>query len=335
MRDFKFMVRKILKNFLFLLILGVLLGLVSHVFSRTALQDETLVHSRNKSIVKLQKEKKNTIDVMILGDSLSYTAFSPMQLWEEHGIASFIGGQAGQSIQETYYMLKRAFENQNPRLVILEADVLFRRQQGASGLTMSLAAMGYYHFPFFAYHDMWKNLFLDKKYPEEDFKGFEIREAVEPYQGSSHMIGTDRKEDMTQMVQNYLENILRLCREKEAQVLLISTPSPLNYNYKKYNTLKEYGEREDVSYVDLNMKEEELGIDWETDSLDKGDHLNLSGAEKVTEYMGNYLKDHYSLPDRRGNPSFKSWEEDFQKFDKKAKEKLEAIRKHDKMKGDV
>lgn len=59
---------------------------------------------------------------------------------------------------------------------------------------------------------------------------------------------------------------------------MISTPSPANYNYKRHNTLEEYARQKGLKYEDLNLKEEELGIDWERDSLDKGDHLNLSGA---------------------------------------------------------
>ena len=38
--------------------------------------------------------------------------------------------------------------------------------------------------------------------------------------------------------------------------------------------------------------------------LDKGDHLNLSGAHKITDYMTTYLQEHYMLPDHRGDEKF-------------------------------
>ena len=43
-------------------------------------------------------------------------------------------------------------------------------------------------------------------------------------------------------------------------------------------------------------------------TLDKGDHLNLSGAHKVTDYMTMYLQEHYMLPDHRGDEKFTSWD---------------------------
>ena len=59
---------------------------------------------------------------------------------------------------------------------------------------------------------------------------------------------------------------------------------------------------------DRNYDPQELGIDWKNDTLDKGDHLNLSGAHKVTDYMTMYLQEHYMLPDHRGDEKFTSWD---------------------------
>lgn len=183
---------------------------------------------------------------LILGDSLSYTSFSPMQMWNEYGISAFVGGQSGQNIQESYYMLKKAFKNQKPRLVILETNVLFRPQEGASGLTMTLAAAGSYYFPVFTYHDIWKSILTGKEYPEENYKGFQFREVTNPYRGGAYMKETAAKEKISRTVEEYLEKIRSLCRKNQAELVLVSTPSPLNYNYRKYNTLKEYAEQREI-----------------------------------------------------------------------------------------
>ena len=69
-----------------------------------------------------------------------------------------------------------------------------------------------------------------------------------------------------------------------------------------------YAGKYGIPYLDFNQKLKELGIDWKSDTLDKGDHLNLSGAHKVTDYMTAYLQEHYMLPDHRGDEKFTSWD---------------------------
>ena len=94
MQDFKNNLRKRGRVFLFFLILALLLGGVSWKAGQTAAGHEEWVHYRNKSALLIRKEQKATIDVLLLGDSLSYTAISPMQMWNKHGIAAFVGGQS-------------------------------------------------------------------------------------------------------------------------------------------------------------------------------------------------------------------------------------------------
>ena len=218
--------------------------------------------------------------------------------------------------------------------MILETNVLFRPQKGASGLTMTLAAAGSYYFPVFTYHDIWKSILTGKEYPEENYKGFQFREVTNPYRGGAYMKETAAKEKISRTVEEYLEKIRSLCRKNQAELVLVSTPSPLNYNYRKYNTLKAYAEQREIPYEDMNLKTQELGIDWEKDSLDGGDHLNLSGAWKVTRFTGKYLHENFSLPDRREDENYALWMEEGEKYGEKAKEKLEAMWKDDKITGE-
>ena len=65
---------------------------------------------RYNSYVGIQKEQKDSIDMLVLGDSESMTSISPMELWKSVGITSYICGQSGQRISESYYMLKHALD---------------------------------------------------------------------------------------------------------------------------------------------------------------------------------------------------------------------------------
>lgn len=315
MRDFK--KRKCFKSFLkkgakiglFWLILLVLVTGMSLYLTKAAQKDINMIRSRNKNITLLSREPENTIDILVLGDSLGYSSFSPMQWWEDYGYTAFVGCQSGQVIQESYTMLRTAFQTQKPKLVILETNVIFRDQTGLNGIKNFLAEVGNYYFPILRFHDLWKTALTGKIYPEENFKGFTMREKVQPYEGGTYMKENKNKQKISDMVSDYMDNIIELCKENDTQLVLVSTPSPVNYNYQKYNTLKDYAKDHGLAYVDMNRDTAAVGIDWSTDSLDKGDHLNLSGARKVTAYMGKYLKENYSLEDHRGKKGYGSWDE--------------------------
>lgn len=100
----------------FCAILLCLLMAASAVMSALARTNTDLVQNRNKSMVELENEPADTIDVLVIGDSESYTTVSPMEIWDKEGIPSYVGGQTGQKIQESYYMLKKHSKPRNPKL---------------------------------------------------------------------------------------------------------------------------------------------------------------------------------------------------------------------------
>lgn len=104
MQDFR---KKIVRPVAFCAILLCLLMAASAVMSALARTNTDLVQNRNKSMVELENEPADTIDVLVIGDSESYTTVSPMEIWDKEGIPSYVGGQTGQKIQESYYMLKK------------------------------------------------------------------------------------------------------------------------------------------------------------------------------------------------------------------------------------
>lgn len=331
MLDFKVITEKILKPLIFVTILIAILIIASNYLTELSKNNDSLIPSRNKNIIMLQKEPENTIDVIIIGDSETYNSFSPLKMWENYGITAFVGGQSGQTIQEAYSMLETAFENQSPKVVMLETNVMFRAQKGVQGMKNNLVEIGNSWFPVFRYHDVWKPMLLGNKYIDEVYKGFIIRNGIRPYEGGEYMIETEKKQQMTDMVSNYMERIIAMCEKHDAKLLLISAPSPINYNYKKHNTITEFAQKYNLNYLDLNLIINELGIDWNMDTFDKGDHLNLLGANKVSDYTGKYLKDLYNLEDNR-NLNDSTWGRELKKYDKIVSKKIQLMKLNNKEK---
>ena len=182
------------------------------------------------------------------------------------------------------------------------------------------------YIPVFRGHDVWKALFMNKEYTEESFKGFVLRSGVRPYSNGIYMKECDEKEDLPERSLEYMNHIIWICRDYGADLLLLGTPSPENYSYKRHNTLQAYADEHGLTFVDLNLQLEDIGIDWNKDSLDNGDHLNLSGAEKVTSYLGKYLAENYQLQVHRGDTAFQAWADESRIYEEKAYKILAVIR---------
>ena len=301
--------KKLKRVILFLLVFAVLLWACSAGIQIIVRNVSGSVSGRSRVFASVSAEKKNTIDVLVAGDSESYTSVSPMDLWDRAGIAAYDCGQPGQRIQETYYILKTAFRTQSPKLVLFETNTMFRDPGFLKNVQLSLTEPLAYHFPVIKYHNAWKALFDGPGGPKKSYKGFEIRDKVVSYEGDEeYMKETKDKAQIPEVVRVYMEKIKRLCEKNGADLLLVSAPSPKNYNYKKHNSLEEYARENNLPYVDLNMKFRDIGIDWKLDSYDRGDHLNISGARKVTAYIGQYLADNYDLPDRRNDDGWREWD---------------------------
>ena len=312
MRDSKGMLKIIGKIILFLGILAVILLVISKIIGQACLKDDSIVHDRNKSVYRIAKQPEQTLDMVVLGDSITYYAFSPMQMYIDYGIAGFVCGQPGQKIQESYIMLEHVFERQSPKLVILETDNLFMWNE--EGKLANLKDTGKEwlkdNFDLVRSHDTWKSLFAGKEYPEENYKGLIYIEYATPTENVPYMIETEETREVLPVAKEYTCKIKDLCDEHGAQLLLVSAPSLIDYNYPMHNGAAKFANELGVPYLDMNLINDEIGIDWMTDTFDNGDHLNISGATKVSNYLGNYLKENYDLPDRRGDAAYADWDDE-------------------------
>lgn len=100
----------------------------------------------------------------------------------------------------------------------------------------------------------------------------------------------------------YLDKIRTLCEEKGIQLLLIKAPSLAPQWYSSDNEqVTAYAAKHNLPYINFYELLEETGIDYETDTYDGGLHMNLSGADKLSAYIGKVLADRYGIADHRND----------------------------------
>ncbi len=132
-------------------------------------------------------------DVLILGNCEAYENISPLVLWREFGITSYIRGNAQQLIAQSYYLLEDTLRTETPKAVILNISSMTQfEQDNESYNRMTLDGMRWssakwqavlatkmegehmieYIFPLLRFHSRWKEL------EREDFAYFFRKESV-------------------------------------------------------------------------------------------------------------------------------------------------------------
>lgn len=124
---------------------------------------------------------------------------------------------------------------------------------------------------------------------------------------------------------DYLEKITALCEKNGVELVLVKAPSLYPYWYDEWNQqITDYACEHNLKYYNFLDVIEEIGLDYQTDTYDGGLHLNLSGAEKLSEYFGNILISECNLDSRRGEEELEAlWEEKLKAYNEDIKRQKE------------
>ena len=276
-------------------------------------------------------------DVVFIGDCEVYENFSPITLWEEYGITSYIRGSAQQLIWQSYYLMEETFKYETPDVMVfnvLSMKYDTPKSTGSSsqreaynrmtldGMRCSASKIGsiqdsmtqeerekegmwLYLFPLLRYHDRWSEL------TAEDFtywfrkdtvshNGYLMQVGVKPVE-DEHMERPLVDYEFAANCYDYLDRMVELCKSHGTQLVLIKAPSLSPVWWDQWDEqMVAYAEANDLLYINFLDYQEEIGIDWSTDTYDTGLHLNVYGTEKLSRYFGQILAEDCGVADRRG-----------------------------------
>lgn len=268
-----------------------------------------------RKVNAMKSEPENSINVLFLGDSESCDVFSPVQLWAEQGFTSYNTGSRAQRITDAYAILQETLKRQSPKVIVLEVNTLFTKDT-----LYNTNDIGQYYTEWFLpithYHSFYKIAAIPEiisgmnaEYAKATvLKGFWYRKTSVAYTGpKDYMNSNSKRETMSEGAQLYLQKIVDLAQSKGIEVMLVASPSPKNWTETRSLEISDWAKTHDLPFLDLNEETDDMGIDWTTDSLDNGDHVNFSGSLKVNSYLGNVLKENYVLPDHRNDDAYSSW----------------------------
>lgn len=268
-------------------------------------------------------EADNSIDILFLGDSELYSAIIPLQIWQDTGYTSYNCGTSGQTLDYTEVMLKRTFEKQSPKIVVMETHAIYRKLTVKNVVFTKISD----YFSVFRYHNRWKTMnFTEINKPVEykftdECKGYRFSTKKKAStKGKTYMTATEKSAVIEKVNRRSVERIKKICEENGAKLVLVSTPSTKCWNYQRHNGIEAFAKEIGCEFIDTNLMPKEIPIDWANDTRDKGDHLNYYGAKKVTSFLSEYLKSTDLLTDKRGNPDYENWDNALKEFNKKLPE---------------
>ncbi|MBP5446145.1 MAG: hypothetical protein J6Y28_08245 [Acholeplasmatales bacterium] len=307
--------QRILKASLFIFIVLVLFLYSLFMFiPRTLKGSEATRFYRGKGY---QDEEKNSLDVVMIGTSDAFSCFSPDYMYEKYGIRSYNCGVSKQSCVGMKRQLKELLKYQKPKVVIVETDAIYYRN-------LSDTAYVAEKFCDFVgkYHCFWKdmeaeNLYQIPDYPRDALKGFIFRKRVQIPTLTDYMGDPNSEpENFKKGIKSQLDQVVEMCKEKDIEVFFYTSFSSATWNYARHNAVVNYTQSVGVDYYDAEDYREEIGFDGTTDYYDVrdnggGDHLNISGAEKTTDFLAKLLMDKYGITKSEENEiADKMWIED-------------------------
>lgn len=307
--------------------------------------------SYNHHMSKIFFVPDDTYDVILSGPSHMQFAIQPAQLFGEQGIASCNISTTAQSIPTTYHLLKEMISRHDPELVVLDLFCLFypdklvapeRLHQAIDFMPLSSSKVEIvqdlveenhreYYIPFIFYHDRWKELTReDYTMYQNANETYQFLEGLKVFDTPFTPVPEDQTAEIPEIPLHYLEKIVSLCKETDTQLLLTVIPyradqdnnntSPV-YQQQLYNSVALQAKEWEVPFFNALHVLDEMDFDFTTDMVEYS-HVNASGSRKISEFYGNYLREHFDIPDRSEDPDYAHWYEDYALYVKELESRL-------------
>lgn len=115
---------------------------------------------------------------------------------------------------------------------------------------------------------------------------------------SSYYYETNMKSMLSDFTHDALIELLEYCRDEKVEaVFVLSAQYRDEWTLRQYNTMIDEIEARGFPVVNELADFNSIGLDDTTDFYN-ANHTNIHGALKITDYLAQYLLDHYDFPEK-------------------------------------
>lgn len=328
--------------------------LITIVLIVTLLTYYSKLFERKDSITKNYNfiSSPENFDVLFFGTSHMWNGVFPMELFNNYGISSYNLGGPLNSTPISYWLLRNSLDYTSPKLVVLDCYQISVEEKSYSKydylhyssdifpLSISKFLMAYdinddsanpsrnldsffeIIWPFSTYHSRWNELTYNDFNPYHGCEfGAESQIGIAPESFPINHDSSSALETETTGTE-YLRKFIEYCQNHSIEVLLVYLPFYADdLSLQEAQTVSQIALEYNINYVNfLNLEI----INYATDCYDIS-HLNPSGARKVTDYLGKYIKATYDLPDCSNSPYFIESYSEYEKY------KMDLLKKQTKL----
>lgn len=285
-------------------------------------------------IINFHKEPKDSIDVLLVGSSATYSDFSSVYAYEKYGFTSFPYAIGGSTCTMWEPALRDALKTQKPKLVVVDvfgggytrdmidsrsnqlsivfshtafSPELIESASKASSLVSDSSTAGFI-FPFIKYHnnvpacvpDLPERLRLAVSGPSP-LKGVFTNTRVRWLSKVDPASFTDEPAPIDEKTEKIITDFIDYCKAEDIRVLFAKYPSVLTEDRPdemqvnlRANRILEIAKEHGCETINMQKHFYDIGLNEQEDFYNHG-HTNTRGQKKVTEYLGKYIQDEMGI----------------------------------------
>ncbi len=341
----KVKIKRIIGSVAFLLILCIALVPLSYALRTNSAAKELLT--------PFYALEENSIDVCYLGSSAVYRYYVPPMQWKAHGYTSYNFATAGQPFVAAIHDIKEIEKTQDPALYVIELRMHLVKQNYLLTNTDNKPSSNEMHYndivnglrysenraelveKLFPGDLTWQIDILRNHVNWKSLDLWKIKNAIKPQWDDTMGVFTQCKHkvvkdttvtaaktkiklhqfgyDTLDEICNYLDEI-----GKDALFLVSPYVEPEKPEQQERmmaiaDETERYVTEKGYKFLNLCYKNQELGLDYSKDFYNHR-HVNTIGAQKVTNYIGDYIAKNYDIKRDHSADTVSKWDSAYDKW---------------------
>lgn len=329
--------KKLIKGIAFIILFAVLFTGASRVLT-------TPGDYRNYQwIAGFYEEPEDSLDAVYVSSSTAYAYWNSLVAWDQYGIAVYPYTSNSQHFITTEHLIKEVRKTQPDALFIVNTNSIddkkmvveefhhlldympfsFNKLQ-LTGYLAKTAELDWeetleLYVPLYRYHDRWSEVSSeDISYQIDGLKGTStynayLKKAVDITNDYSYVEG---QEKLAAHISDAAISLMDYCEKENVRVLFVTVPRvETEQRIRQLNELNAMLEERGFDTLNLLKDPEPCSLDLVQDFYNAG-HTNVHGSVKYTQFLSEYLIEHYGFTNKHGDENYASWDAGYQKYEK-------------------